>query len=148
MKMRIGFFLSFCISSCYFGANDSGVEIMNDFYLARWDENAWISYSKDRDDIWNPQNIIIGHNVFAVGNNDDFIIAKQHPCKKKHAHFQDLSDDSTKPDRTITRYLIIDTRNDSYIIHSYNTESEFDRAKMKFEIDKKLPYKFYAKEIE
>ena len=124
MKLSITLFLCFFLTSCYFGSNESGREIINDCYLARWDNDTWISYSKDGDAIWDADNIIVGHNIFAVGDNDDFIIAKQHPCKNTLPHIQDY--DSLSPDRNVTNYYIIDTRNDSYVVHRYNNKKDFN----------------------
>ena len=142
----LGVFFCFSLTSCYFGANESGEEIINDFYLARWDQNTWISYSKDSDSIFEPKKIVIGHNVFAVGNNNDFIVAKQHPCENMKSHFMDY--DSLKPNRTITNYIIIDTRNHGYKLHSYSSEKEFNNQRIQFGIPKSLPYQFYDKELE
>lgn len=119
---------------------------MKDFYLAKWDENTWISYAKDGDSIYETEKIVIGHNVFAVGNHDDFIIGKQHPCENKEAHFMDY--DSLKPNRAITNYFIIDTRNDNYRLHSFDNEKDFNNERTRFGIPKSLPYQFYDKNLE
>jgi len=146
MKKSIALFFSFFLTSCYFGMNESGGEIINDFYRASWDSDSWLSYSKDGSGIWDVDNIIISHNVFAVGDIDDFIIAKQHPCTNTPPHIQDY--DNRRPDRTVTNYYIIDTRNDSYVVHSYKNEKDFNGARTIFKIPKNLPYKFYDKEID
>ena len=145
MKVLFGLFICFCLSGCYFGANESGGEIINHFYLARWDENTWIAYSKNDDSIYEPNKIVIGHNVFAVGNNDDFIIVKQHPCENEDMHFMDY--DSLQPNRAITNYFIIDTRN-NYKLHSFDNERDFNNQRIIFGIPKSLPYQFYDKELE
>jgi len=118
--MRVSTAILFCffLSSCYFGGNESSKEIINDCYLARWDSNTWISYSKDGKGVWDTENIIVGHNVFAVGDFGGFIIAKQHPCENQAPHIQDY--DSLKPDLTITNYVIIDTRNESYEVQRFD----------------------------
>jgi hypothetical protein len=146
MKVSIALFLCFLLTGCFFGANESGKEIINDFYLASWDNDTWISYCKDGEGIWDADNILIGHNVFAVGDYDDFIIAKQHPCENALPHIQDY--DNQKPNRNITNFYIIDSRNDSYVVHRYDNEKDFNEARTKFEIPIKLPYKFYSKEID
>lgn len=146
MKKLLGLFLSLCLTSCYFGANELSNKITKDFYLAKWDENTWIAHSKDGDSIYEPEKIIIGHNVFAVGNNNDFIIGKQHPCQNKEAHFMDF--DSIIPNRKITTFFIIDTRNDTYKIHRFDKENDFDNEKTRLGIPKSLPYQFYDKELE
>ncbi|WP_209023998.1 DUF3997 domain-containing protein [Saonia flava] len=146
MKVSIALLSCFFLTSCYFGANESGGEIVNNVYSARWDDDSWISYSKNGDGIWDSENIIVSHHVFAIGDYDDFIIAKQHPCKNKQPHTTDFDD--LKPDRDITIYIIIDTRNDSYVVHRYQNENDFNEAKTQFGIPVNLTYKFYAKEID
>lgn len=67
------------MANCYFGANESGGHITKDFYLVGWDETDWkVIRSKDGYNAF-PKNPLIDHSVFAVGNNNDFIIIKQHP---------------------------------------------------------------------
>ncbi|MBE0391150.1 DUF3997 domain-containing protein [Flavobacterium sp. PL002] len=134
------------LTSCRFGQNESCVEIEKNFYLVKWDDNSWISYTKDDDSIFNTENIVIGHNVFAVGNNKDFIVGKQHPCKNKEEHFIDF--DSLIPNKEITNFFIIDIRNDDFKVHSFNNENDFDNCKNHFGIPKSLPYKFYDKYLE
>lgn len=146
IKKIFGVLICFCISSCYFGANESSEEIINNFYLAKWDENTWISYSEKGDSIFEPEKIIIGHNVYAVGSFDDFIIAKQHPCENKEKHFMDY--DSLKPIKKITNYIIIDTRNNGYKLYRFNNEKDFNIERTRFGITKSLEYQFYNKELE
>jgi acetyltransferase-like isoleucine patch superfamily enzyme len=146
MKKLTILLFCFCLTSCYFGQNESCEEIVKNFYLAKWDENTWISYSKDDNNIFDTEKIIIGHNVFAVGNNEDFIVGKQHPCANKDAHFMDY--DSLKPNRAITNYFIIDTRNDNFKLHSFNNENDFDNWKNRLGIPKSLPYHFYDMDLE
>lgn len=135
-----------CLTSCYFGANESGSKIMKDFYLVGWDDRDWIAYSSEDVDIYATEKIIIGHDVFAVGNNEDFIIVKQHPCENKDLHFMDF--DSLKPNISITNYFIIDTRNDGYKLHQFDNEKDFNTAKTQFGIPKSLTYKFNDNKIE
>ena len=146
MKKILGLFISLFLTSCYFGANESDSEITKGFYLAKWDDNTWIAYSKTGDSIFEPKKIIIGHNVFAVGNNDDFIIGKQHPCENKEAHFTDY--DSLRPNRKITNFFIIDARNHTSKIHLFNKEKDFNIEKARLGVPQSLAYKFYAKELE
>jgi hypothetical protein len=146
--MKVLFALIFCVSltSCYFGANESGEEIINDCYLAKWDYDTWISYSKNGDSIWDTDKIIVSHNVFAVGDYGEFIIAKQHPCKNKLTHIQDYG--KLTPDKTITNYFIIDTRNDTFVVHRYDNEKDYNGARIIFGIPRDWPYKYYAGEID
>jgi len=146
MKKLFGLLLIFCLTSCYFGANESESKIMKDFYLASWDKTTWIAYSKDSDSILEPKKIIICHDVFAVGNNNDFIIAKQHPCENADRHYMDY--DSFKPNKVITNYYIIDTRNDRYKLHCYDNERDFNEERIRFGIPKSMSFKFYDKELE
>lgn len=69
-------------TSCYFGANDWYGHISKDFYKSCWDEHCKIMHSKgDTPSFFD--GIIVDKTVFAIGNNDQFIIAKQHPHKDK-----------------------------------------------------------------
>ena len=106
MKKIFGILLCFYLTSCFFGANESSKKIIKDFYLVAWDERDWIAYSKDDSSIFDIEKIIISHDVIAVGNNDDFIIGKQHPCENKEKHFMDF--DSLKPNKAIINYFIIE----------------------------------------
>ncbi|GAA4049201.1 DUF3997 domain-containing protein [Flavobacterium chungnamense] len=146
--MKKLFYLSFCLCliSCYFGTNESTNEIKKGFYIAKWDENTWIACSKNGDSIYEPEKIVIGHNVFAVGHNEDFIIGKQHPCKNNEAHFMDY--DSLKPNRKVTNFFIIDYRNDNYKMYSFNNERDFTIEKTRLGIPQNLSFQFYDKELE
>jgi hypothetical protein len=148
MSIKKIFGLLFCVflTGCYFGANESKQQIIKDFYLVSWDERDWIAYSADDKSIYVDEKIVIGHDVFAVGNNDDFIIVKQHPCENKELHFMDY--DSLKPNKAITNYYIIDTRTENYKIHRFNNALDFNEGRTRLGIPKSLPYKFYDKLIE
>jgi len=134
MKPYFILFVCMFLTGCYFGANESGEEIMKGFYLAKWDENTWIAYSKNGGQIFDDEKIVISHNVFEVGNNDNFIIAKHHPCKNESLHYMDY--DNLKPDEKMVNYLIIDTRNDDYKLYRFNSEKEFNDKKIEFGITK------------
>lgn len=146
MKKLFGILLCFYLTSCLFGANESSKKIIKDFYLAAWDERDWIAYSTDGNSIFENEKIIIGHDVFAVGNNDDFIIGKQHPCENKEKHFMDF--DSLKPNKAIINYFIIDTRNNSYELKSFDNESDFYKERKRLGISENLAYKFHDTRIE
>ena len=143
MRIYSTIILCFLLTSCYFGANESGYEIINDFYLVKWDNDTWISHSKDGDNIWNKENIIVSHNVFAINVVDDFIIIKQHPCENTLSHGQDFDD--KEPNKAVINYFIIDSKNQTNKVNLYTNKRDFDNAKAKFKIPKNLPYKFYTK---
>lgn len=146
MKKLTILLLCLFLTSCYFGQNESSDEIIKNFHLARWDENTWISYTEDNDSIFEDEKIVVGHNVFAIGNNENFIIGKQHPCENKNKHFIDY--DSLKPNRKVINYFIIDNRNDTYKLYNFSTEKDFNIEKTRLGIPKSLPYQFYDKNLE
>lgn len=146
MKKIFGLLFCIYLTSCLFGANGSSKKIMKEFYLASWDEKDWIVYSKDGKDIFEDRNIVIGHDIFAIGDNDDFIIGKQYPCENKHKHYMDF--DSLKPNRSIINYFIIDTRNDSYKLKNFDNEIDFYNERAKLGIPENLNYKFIDMRIE
>lgn len=71
------------LTSCYFGYNpSSNTRITGSFWL------NWFDNPIDQKILYNPidsngGSLIIEKTVFAVGANNDFIIAKQHPDKAK-----------------------------------------------------------------
>lgn len=73
---------------------------------------------------------IIFPYVFAVGHNDRFIIAKQHPTNGFAGGY--------KMDTTITNYYIIDTKNKSryeeYTLYGPLTLAEFDHISANFNL--------------
>ena len=146
MKKLTILLLCLCLTSCYFGQNESSGEIIKNFHLARWDENTWISYTEDNDSIFEDEKIVVGHNVFAIGNNENFIIGKQHPCENKNKHFIDY--DSLKPNRKVINYFIIDNRNNTYRLYNFSNEKDFNIEKTRLGIPKSLPYQFYDENLE
>ena len=73
---------SFILTSCYFGDNPSDTKLLTgNFYL------TWFESEIDQNIIYSTvknQTLVIPvveMTVFAVGHNDNFIIAKQHPDK-------------------------------------------------------------------
>ncbi len=136
------------LTGCYFGANESGGRIIDNFHLIGWDERDWqIVYSEDNK-IYHPEKIIIGHDVFAVGNNDDFIIVKQHPCDNPVPHLADF--DTLRPDKEVTNYYIIDIRHgsQSYKLHKFADQEEFDEERRKLGVPMELTYKFYDAKLD
>ncbi|OMP32854.1 DUF3997 domain-containing protein [Mangrovimonas sp. DI 80] len=136
------------LTSCYFGANESGVHIIDDFYLIGWDQKDWqIVYSLDNK-IYDPEKIIVQHDVFAVGNNKDFIIAKQHPCENTSPHLIDF--DNPKPNKTVTNYYIIKIMkgDNNYQIHKFKNENDFRKGKINLGVPNNLEYTFYDEKLE
>jgi len=140
MKKLTILILCFCLTSCHFGQNESSDEIIKDFHLARWDENSWISYTKNSDSIFEVKNIVVGHNVFGVENNEDFIIGKQHPCENKGKHF--IDNDNLKPNLNGINYFIIDTRNKNYKLLTFSNEKDFKIEKTRLGIPENLTNQF------
>ena len=133
-------------TSCYFGANESGGKIIKNFYLIGWDEKDWQIVHSLNNEIYEPEKIIIQHDVFAVGHNKDFIIAKQHPCQDSELHIIDF--DSLKVNKSITNYYIIEIHKNSYQLHNYVNLNEFKKGKLKLGVPENLDYKFYDKTLE
>ena len=57
MKKLTILLFCFCLTTCYFGQNESYEEIVKNFYLAKWDENTWISYTKDDNNFFDTEKI-------------------------------------------------------------------------------------------
>ena len=136
------------MTSCYFGANESGERIIRDFYLIGWDEKDWqIVYSEDNN-YHDERKIIIRHDVFAVGHNDNFIIVKQHPCSNSERHLVDY--DSHRPNKEVTNYYIIDIRKNvnPYALHKFPNEKTFEEGRRLLGVEDDLTYKFYDSKLE
>ena len=78
-------FFSLLFQSCYFGDNPSGTKRVKKDFCTTWFENrSDLKLIKcDNDKISGNGTLIIEETVFAIGSNENFIIAKQHPNKKK-----------------------------------------------------------------
>lgn len=137
-----------CLSSCYFGANESGGHIIQDFYLIGWDERDWQIVYSPNGEIYDPEKIIIRHDVFAVGHNDDFIVAKQHPCQSVEPHL--VHTDTLKPDKEITNYYIIDIRKgeDAYQVYQFNNEGAYNDKRITLGVPKDLTFTFNDEKLE
>lgn len=133
-------FISF--SNCYFGANEDSGRIVRDFYLISWDEKFHqISRSKNSSE-FNSENIIIRHDVFAVGHNKYFIIAAQHPCEDKKPHLTDYYSEYTV-NKEVTYYYIIELlRNDDYVVHMFDNLAEYEQGRIDLKVPKDLKYLF------
>lgn len=112
-------FISFLFTSC-FGLFDSGTDVVVDDY-----EVIWIDLHESRA-LYKGEELIPAY-VFAVGHNDNYIFAKQHP----------LTNSSEKIDKKITNYYIIErTKNAFQNKPQYGplTKTSFDSLCIKFGI--------------
>jgi hypothetical protein len=69
-----------------------------DYVLIAIDTEAQMSLKIDDVKHWEVFHEVVSATVYAVGANDRYIVAKQHP----------LLDDQTHFDRTVTNYFIVD----------------------------------------
>lgn len=148
MKSLSTMLLLIGLASCYFGANESGGHIIHNFHLIGWDERNWqIVYSRNGD-IYDPEKIVIRHDVFAVGHNDNFIVAKQHPCQNVEPHL--MHTDTLKPDRGKTNYYIIDIRkkDEMYQLYQFNNEEEYNEKRIALGVPRDLTFRFYDTKLE
>lgn len=72
--------------------------------------------------------VLVPEYVFAVGYDDDFIIAKQHPTSG--------FEDGFKIDPSVTHYYIIDTRTTEEKVIGPLTEEQFDKTKKELRIER------------
>lgn len=85
----------FLLTGCFFGDEATSYKkLTKDFWLNWWadstDQHILLSTSKDG----NGGSIVIKPTVFAVGFNDNFIIAKQHPDKQEEIQARLFNRDS------------------------------------------------------
>jgi hypothetical protein len=148
MKNVRSILLLVCFSSCYFGANESGGHIIQDFYLIGWDERDWQIVYSANGEIYDPEKVIIRHDVFAVGHNDNFIVAKQHPCQNVEPHL--MHRDTLKPDKAITNYYIIDIGkgNEAYQLYQFNDEQAYNDKRIALGVPKDLTFTFNDEKLE
>ena len=115
------FFSCILITSCLFGDNTSSSKrLTKDFWL------NWFEYPSDRHILYSFSDkgdigtYVVERTVFAVGFNDDFIIAKQHPEAGTDKYGKPI------PNFDITNYYIVDIRNyesgnsNSFKVHRLN----------------------------
>lgn len=110
------------LNSCWNNPSESELIIGN--YFVEWNDlvaNRAIVEKTEKDSPYSSG--IISNYVFAVGNNSDFIIAKQHP------YLNDL---------TVTKYFIIDikkreSKKNSSVIGPLEKE-EFDKKRIELNI--------------
>jgi len=138
---RLKFFLivSFlCYQGCFFGTGLIEQSLDNDFYLFAnnsFDETS-IIYNTGK----YSSSIIVEESVFAVGFNDDFIIAKRHP---KDSINQILEE--------IIYYYIIEINNISKNNPKKSiplSEEQYKSKRRELKIPNNLDFKIVIKEIE
>lgn len=123
--------------ACYFGAGLVEADLTDDFFL-------FANNSIDELSIWyfpgdNGSNLIVKETVFAVGNNDKFIIAKSHP-----------KNSGNKIDKNVTLYHIIEVEKfkinpkESHVM----TLEKFESTRRKLNIPATLDFTKFYKELE
>jgi hypothetical protein len=85
----------FLLTGCFFGNEaSSSKKLTKDFWLNWWadsaDQHILLSTSKDG----NGGSFVLKPTVFAVGHNDNFIIAKQHPDRQEEIQARLFNRDS------------------------------------------------------
>ena len=124
----LSIFIGILFTSC-FGLWDSDLDPIVDDYQIGWidlEETRTISKREE----------LIPAFIFAVGHNNKFIYAQQHPV---------YSDSSTKINQTITHYYIIERTKNSFQdkpIYGPLTKSQFDSlsAELRISPDFNLTY--------
>ena len=107
---------SLLITGCFWGDEaTSNTKLTKDFWLNWWADNTDQHILLSFDDTGNGGTPIIKQTVFAVGYNNNFIIAKQHPNKEEEISERLFSDQNSKGDFEIknlgdTVYLSKDDR--------------------------------------
>ncbi len=104
------------LTGCFWGdEGTSYTKLKKDFWLNWWADNTDQHILLSFDDIGNSGIPVIERTVFAVGYNNNFIIAKQHPDKEEEVSERLFSDQNSKGDFEIknladTVYLSKDDR--------------------------------------
>lgn len=148
MKKIIPILILITLTSCYFGANEYSGKITRDFYVIAWDEKFWQISRSNNSSEFDTENIIIRHDVYGIGHNENFIIAVQHPCENESPHITDYYDDFTV-NKEITYYYIIELlKNDTYRINKFDSKAKYLKARDELGVPKDLEYKFYKEAFE
>jgi hypothetical protein len=126
------------LQGCYFGAGVVEQNLPDDFFL-------FANNSLDENSIWyktgeHSSAIIVGETVFAVGYNEDFIIAKRHP-----------KDSINQVNKKITSYHIIEIdkmskRNPEKSIDL--TKEQYSSMRKRLKLPDSLKFETVFKEIE
>lgn len=136
----------FCIFTSCYGTSIKEQFIENYFIIAGDDPSeAFLAYHVSRP-VDSEESMlygsIIGATVFAVGHNDKFIIAKQHPRTFPGP-----------PDKSITNYYILpflegmDWETKNGLIGPLTLE-EFNRKRNELEIDDSLTFTYVLEDLE
>jgi hypothetical protein len=127
------YWLIFLTSAGCFGLIDSSSDrIMGPYKVAWIDVYEQQFICEDREDYPTICQTLVPEYVFAVGHDENFIIAKQHPTSG--------FDNGFKIDSTVTNYYILDTREEieklSKKIIGPLTRKEFDEKRRQLRIEK------------
>lgn len=97
-------FLIFTLQSCLFGGGLVEREITDDYWLfanGKMEEMSIVYFPKD-----NGSDLIVNETVFAVGYNENFILAKSHPNGSKlvtYYHIIEINkDENNKPGQAVS----------------------------------------------
>lgn len=124
--------------SCYFGAGLVEKNLTEDYYL-------FANNSMDELSIWHhtaeyQNDLIVEETVFAVGYDDEFIIAKSHPKDSKKG-----------VNKKVTYYHIIKVDNNlerDYTESTKLTSTQFEVKKKQLKVTKDLKFTKIFKELE
>jgi hypothetical protein len=110
---------------------DNNQTELNDCFSISWidlPDNQGISFSKKRNSTARAK--IIGCYVFAVGKNEDYIIAKQHPSNDRFCK---------NPDLKVTNYFIIENvslnNEENYTIYGPMDTNKFEIMRKELDIE-------------
>jgi len=94
-KIVVGIFTVFLLSSCLWDEETQTKHLTKDFNLGWWSEPRYRALFKNSDSTKYGGAVLIPETVFAVGFNDNIIIAKQHPNKQEEISARLFNRDST-----------------------------------------------------
>ncbi|MFN8334475.1 MAG: DUF3997 domain-containing protein [Cyclobacteriaceae bacterium] len=123
--------ISFTLTGC-FGLFDSSSDTIVGPYKVMWIDLPEQQFICQQSEQYSTSfHVLVPEYVFAVGHDDNFIIAKQHPT----AGFED----DFKIDASVTQYYIIDTNVKSEAtgakVFGPLTKAEFDSKRKEFRIE-------------
>ena len=137
---KVTVLLCFLLPLFLIGCDIYKIQLIDEYYISTPDDiyQMAVTYKESQDSYV----IIIDAAVFAAGANENFIIAKQHPCK-----FGDT------PNKKITNYFIIPLKNKLSEDPVENkigplSKIEFEHERKKLGIDKDLDFTIIIKELE